>query len=128
VQGKSSEALRGAPYLLPLAEISRRAAEAWDRGATEVCLQGWVCCAYISARQQRRKQGWNKRPRLAQREVYLACACKGGLAIEGAEQHCDSTSRTVCRQWAVGLSSPVWAPSPHHQGSGDGAHAVQWAL
>lgn len=40
VQGKSSESLRGTPYLLPLTEISRRSAEAWQRGATEVCLQG----------------------------------------------------------------------------------------
>jgi FO synthase len=40
VQGKSAEELRGPAYLLPLAEISRRAAEAWERGATEVCLQG----------------------------------------------------------------------------------------
>jgi hypothetical protein len=40
LQGKSSEQLRGSPYLLPLAEITRRTAEAWDRGATEVCLQG----------------------------------------------------------------------------------------
>jgi hypothetical protein len=40
LQGKSSEELRGSPYLLSLAEITRRTAEAWDRGATEVCLQG----------------------------------------------------------------------------------------
>lgn len=40
-KGKTAEALRGAPYLLPLEEISRRTAEAWDRGATEVCMQ--VC-------------------------------------------------------------------------------------
>lgn len=40
VQGKSSEKLRGSPYLLPLSEITRRTAEAWARGATEVCLQG----------------------------------------------------------------------------------------
>jgi len=34
--------LRGAPYDLALSEISRRAKEAWDRGATEVCLQGGI--------------------------------------------------------------------------------------
>lgn len=38
-KGKAAEALRGAPYLLPLEEITRRAAEAWERGATEVCMQ-----------------------------------------------------------------------------------------
>ena len=41
-KGKTSEDLRGAPYVLNLAEIERRTAEAWDRGATEVCLQGGI--------------------------------------------------------------------------------------
>eukprot|EP00775_Hariotina_reticulata_P006598 gene6598-6826_t len=41
-KGKREEALRGPSYLLPLSEISRRAAEAWQRGATEVCLQGGI--------------------------------------------------------------------------------------
>jgi hypothetical protein len=35
-QGKASEDLRGPAYLVSLEEISRRTAEAWDRGATEV--------------------------------------------------------------------------------------------
>jgi FO synthase len=34
--------LRGAAYLLDFDEIARRTAEAWDRGATEVCLQGGI--------------------------------------------------------------------------------------
>lgn len=38
-KGKVAEELRGAPYLLPLEEVARRTAEAWDRGATEVCMQ-----------------------------------------------------------------------------------------
>eukprot|EP00850_Spirogloea_muscicola_P009178 SM000051S17538 [mRNA] locus=s51:118416:129364:- [translate_table: standard] len=29
-------------FRLPMAEISRRAAEAWERGATEVCMQGGI--------------------------------------------------------------------------------------
>ena len=33
---------RDTSYLLPLDEIQRRVAEAWDRGATEVCLQGGI--------------------------------------------------------------------------------------
>jgi FO synthase len=41
-KGKTSENLRGAPYVVDLDEISRRTAEAWDRGATEVCLQGGI--------------------------------------------------------------------------------------
>jgi FO synthase len=41
-KGKMHEALRGAPYDLALEEIMRRATEAWERGATEVCLQGGI--------------------------------------------------------------------------------------
>lgn len=41
-KGKLSENLRGKPYVLALDEIGRRAAEAWARGATEVCMQGGI--------------------------------------------------------------------------------------
>ena len=41
-KGKLSANLRGAPYDLALNEVARRAKEAWDRGATEVCLQGGI--------------------------------------------------------------------------------------
>jgi FO synthase len=41
-KGKTSDALRGRPYDLPLEEIQRRAVEAWNRGAVEVCLQGGI--------------------------------------------------------------------------------------
>ncbi|TDJ43749.1 MAG: 7,8-didemethyl-8-hydroxy-5-deazariboflavin synthase subunit CofH [Gammaproteobacteria bacterium] len=40
-KGKGNS-LRGEPYLLDMDEISRRTQEAWDRGATEVCLQGGI--------------------------------------------------------------------------------------
>jgi FO synthase len=45
-KGKLSENLRGRPYDLSLDEIQRRVAEAWDRGAVEVCLQGGIHPAY----------------------------------------------------------------------------------
>jgi FO synthase len=41
-KGKTSEDLRGAPYVLDRKEIGRRTEEAWTRGATEVCLQGGI--------------------------------------------------------------------------------------
>ena len=41
-KGKMSENLRGRPYNLSLDEIARRAREAWERGATEVCMQGGI--------------------------------------------------------------------------------------
>ena len=41
-KGRTHEDLRGSPYDLDLEEVQRRAVEAWDRGATEVCLQGGI--------------------------------------------------------------------------------------
>ena len=41
-KGKLSENLRGRPYDLAPEEIARRVQEAWDRGATEVCMQGGI--------------------------------------------------------------------------------------
>jgi FO synthase len=45
-KGRLARNLRGAPYLVPLEEIARRAAEAWERGATEICLQGGIHPAF----------------------------------------------------------------------------------
>jgi FO synthase len=41
-KGKTHEALRGTPYDLDLEEVARRAVEAWERGGTEVCMQGGI--------------------------------------------------------------------------------------
>jgi FO synthase len=41
-KGKTSEALRGKPYLLSLEEIRGRVSEAKARAATEVCMQGGI--------------------------------------------------------------------------------------
>ena len=45
-KGKLAANLRGAPYLVPHDEIVRRSREAWERGATEVCLQGGIHPAF----------------------------------------------------------------------------------
>jgi FO synthase len=45
-KGKLARNLRGAPYLVPREEIVRRVREAWERGATEVCLQGGIHPAF----------------------------------------------------------------------------------
>jgi FO synthase len=45
-KGKLAANLRGAPYLVPHDEIVRRCEEAWERGATEVCLQGGIHPAF----------------------------------------------------------------------------------
>ncbi|MBE7188069.1 bifunctional FO biosynthesis protein CofGH [Jatrophihabitans endophyticus] len=41
-KGPLSLNLRGKPYLLSMDEIAQRVREAWDLGATEVCLQGGI--------------------------------------------------------------------------------------
>ena len=41
-KGPLSLNLRGTPYLLTLDDIAMRASEAWDKGATEVTLQGGI--------------------------------------------------------------------------------------
>ena len=41
-KGPLSLNLRGTPYLLTLDDIAARASEAWDKGATEVTLQGGI--------------------------------------------------------------------------------------
>jgi FO synthase len=45
-KGKLAENLRGPAYLVPEEEIVRRCVEAWERGATEVCLQGGIHPAF----------------------------------------------------------------------------------
>lgn len=41
-KGKLAENLRGRPYDISAEEIARRCEEAWQRGATEVCMQGGI--------------------------------------------------------------------------------------
>src|SRR5215472_9980150 len=48
-KGRTHEDLRGSPYDLAIEEIARRSIEAWDRGATEVCLQGGIHPDYTGA-------------------------------------------------------------------------------
>ena len=45
-KGRQNADLRGAPYDLDEAELTRRAAEAWQRGATELCMQGGIHPSY----------------------------------------------------------------------------------
>ena len=45
-KGRQNADLRGRPYDLDDAELTRRAAEAWARGATELCMQGGIHPSY----------------------------------------------------------------------------------
>ena len=48
-KGRVAENLRERGYNLPLAEVQARVTEAWQRGATEVCLQGGIHPDYTGA-------------------------------------------------------------------------------
>jgi FO synthase len=41
-KGRGGESARGEAYMVSLEEIARRTREAWERGATEVCMQGGI--------------------------------------------------------------------------------------
>jgi FO synthase len=45
-KGKLSENLRGRPYDLSMEEVAGRVREAWERGASEVCMQGGIHPSY----------------------------------------------------------------------------------
>jgi FO synthase len=45
-KGRAHDHLRGKPYQIERAELQRRVREAWDRGATEVCMQGGIHPAF----------------------------------------------------------------------------------
>jgi FO synthase len=47
-KGPRSLNLRGEPYLLSPEEVAARAREAWDKGATEVCMQGGIHHSFSS--------------------------------------------------------------------------------
>lgn len=82
-KGPAEEALRGKPYVVPLEEVTRRTAEAWERGATEVCMQvtmttsnnrrrGWHCLI-LSIEFSTRTVGLRFSPR---RLALFACHCQ----------------------------------------------------
>ena len=48
-KGKLAENLRGRPYDLTHEEIQRRTKEAWERGGTEVCMQGGIHPEYTGS-------------------------------------------------------------------------------
>ena len=48
-KGKLAENLRGRPYDLSHDEIQRRTREAWERGGTEVCMQGGIHPEYTGS-------------------------------------------------------------------------------
>ena len=97
-KGKLAANLRGAPYLVPHEEIVRRCVEAWERGATEVCLQGGIHPAfngdYYAAVVRAIKD--------AVPEIHVhAFSRPGGLAGRGhARPAARRVPRAVARRWS----------------------------
>ena len=87
-KGRTHEDLRGAPYDLALEEVARRAVEAWDRGATEVCLQGGIHPDYTG-------------------ETYEAICRAIRAAVPGMHIHAFSPLEVT--QGAATLNKPVLA-------------------
>jgi FO synthase len=85
-KGRTHEDLRGAPYDLALEEVSRRAVEAWQRGATEVCLQGGIHPDYTG-------------------ETYVAICRAIKAAVPGMHIHAFSPLEVT--QGAATLQSPL---------------------
>jgi FO synthase len=84
-KGKTHEALRGTPYDLDMHEIVRRSQEAWDRGATEVCLQGGIHPDYTG-------------------ETYIAICKASKAAIPGMHIHAFSPLEVTQGAATLGLS------------------------
>ena len=87
-KGKTHEALRGAPYDLALDEIVRRAIEAWERGATEVCLQGGIHPDYTG-------------------ETYLGICRAIKAAVPDMHIHAFSPLEVTQGAATLGLTNPV---------------------
>ena len=88
-KGRSSAGLRGTPYDLELEEISRRVAEAWERGATEVCLQGGIHPDYTG-------------------ETYVAIARAVKRAVPGMHVHAFSPLEISQGAATLGLAVPAF--------------------
>jgi len=87
-KGRLSKSFRGAAYDLSLEEVARRAREAWERGATEVCMQGGINPHYTG-------------------ETYLALLRAVKSAVPGMHVH--AFSPLEVSQGAATLGIPVHA-------------------
>jgi len=84
-KGKLNQEGREKPYLLDLNEIGARAREAWNRGSTEVCLQGGIHPKFTG-------------------ETYLAILRAVKKAVPGIHVHAFSPLEVLHGATTVGLS------------------------
>ena len=98
-KGKTHENLRGTPYDLALEEIVRRAEEAWQRGATEVCLQGGIHPDYTG-------------------ETYLRICRAIKQAVPGMHVHAFSPLEVAQGAASLGKSVPAFLAELKQAGLG----------
>ena len=84
-KGKAHEHLRGQPYIVELGEIARRVREAWERGATEVCMQGGIHPAFTG-------------------ETYLEICRTAKQAVPGIHVHAFSPLEVTHGARTLGMS------------------------
>ena len=100
-KGRLAANLRGPPYLVPHDEIVRRAREAWERGATEVCLQGGIHPAFTGDYYAGRRDGDQRAAPGLHIHAFSALEIWQGAATLGLDR-----SRTyLARLRALGLGS-----------------------
>jgi FO synthase len=98
-KGKMSENLRGQPYDLDLQEVTRRAIEAWERGATEVCMQGGIHPEYTG-------------------ETYLTICRAVKAAVPGMHVHAFSPLEVWQGAKTTGVEPAAFLKRLHDEGLG----------
>jgi len=98
-KGKLAENLRGKPYDLSLDEIQRRTREAWERGATEVCMQGGIHPDYTG-------------------ETYLEILAAVKAAVPEMHVHAFSPLEVWQGAATLGLDLPTYLAKLKHAGLG----------
>jgi FO synthase len=98
-KGRGHANLRGTPYDLSLDEVARRAAEAWERGGTEVCMQGGIHPSYTG-------------------ETYLDLLAAVKQAVPPMHVHAFSPLEVVHGASTLGLSVPAFLERLRRAGLG----------
>jgi FO synthase len=98
-KGRGHANLRGTPYDLSLDEVARRAAEAWERGGTEVCMQGGIHPSYTG-------------------ETYLDLLAAVKQAVPRMHVHAFSPLEVMHGASTLGLSVPVFLERLQRAGLG----------
>ena len=98
-KGRGHANLRGTPYDLSLDEVARRAAEAWERGGTEVCMQGGIHPSYTG-------------------ETYLDLLAAVKQAVPQMHVHAFSPLEVMHGASTLGLSVPVFLERLQRAGLG----------